>query len=289
MNFKNRILTYRQTGQVKLKCMIRLDRLFKSKSERERFNKKWNEFVDDDCNNVIYRLKGDRLMYDSEQLVPTITNDTPSLLLVLGNPASESVNNGMFFSTNNDGKELRFWTSILEPAGLLPPLPNKNLPAKSLNQRRKKQLWDLDYNTPYRIGLCVFISMPSAPGGKWGGVAGVQKLIGAKAFRELEKEETFRIIEVTKKFVKRKGAVITFQKNAWENLHADKDPEYSIDNSRKGKLKGTLKGALHIPLFGVPPTRLSGPSQDVLKKFVAKLNKQQGQYFILNKCNSIAQ
>ena len=30
---ENRLLTYRQTGQVKLKCMIRLDRLFKSKAE----------------------------------------------------------------------------------------------------------------------------------------------------------------------------------------------------------------------------------------------------------------
>lgn len=273
MNFENPILTYRQTGQVKLKCMIRLDRLFKSKSERERFNKKWNEFVDDDCNNVIYRLEGDRLMYDSEQLVPTITNVKPPLLLVLGNPASESVKNGMFFSTNNDGKELRFWTSILEPAGLLPPLLNKNLPAKALNQSRKKQLWNLNYNTTYRIGLCVFISMPSAAGGKWGGVAGVHKLIGAKTLKKLEKEETFRIIEVAKKFVKRKGAVITFQKNAWENLRSDKGPKYSIDDARKGKLKGTLKGAPHIPLFGVPPTRLSGPSQGVLRKFVAELKK----------------
>ena len=193
MNLDDRILTFRQSGQVKLKCTIRLDRLFNSKNESERLNEKWSEFVDDDCNNVIYRLKDDRLLYDSEQLVPTKTSDKPAFLLVLGNPASESVKNGMFFSTNNDGRELRFWTFILEPAGLLPPLRTKNLPAKALNQSRKKQLWNLDYDTPYRIGLCVFISMPSAPGGKWGGVAGVQKLIGAKALRELEKEETFRI------------------------------------------------------------------------------------------------
>jgi hypothetical protein len=184
-----------------------------------------------------------------------------------------SVKNGMFFSTINDGKELRFWTSILEPAGLLSPLRNKNLSATALNHCRKKQLWNLDYNAPYRIGLAVFITMPSAPGGKWGGVAGVQKLIGAKALRELQKEETFRILEVAKKFVKRKGAVITFQKNAWGNLHSAKDPEYGIDDARKGKLKGTLKGAPYIPLFGVPPTRLSGPSQGVLRKFVAELKK----------------
>jgi hypothetical protein len=273
MNLDDRILTFRQTGQVKLKCTIRLDRLFESKIERERFNKRWSEFVNDDCNKAIYRLKGDRLMYDSEQLVPTKSNDKPAVLLVLGNPASESVKNGMFFSTKNDGRELRFWTFILEPAGLLPPLRTKNLPANTLNQSRKKQLWNLDYNTPYRIGLCVFISMPSAAGGKWGGVAGVQKLIGAKALKKLEKEETYRIIEAAEKFVRRKGAVITFQRNAWESLRSDKGPKYCIDDARKGKLKGTLKGAPHIPLFGVPPTRLLGPSQSVLRKFLAELKK----------------
>jgi len=51
--------------------------------------------------------------------------------------------------------------------------------------------------------------MPSAPGGKWGGIAGVQKLIGAKAMGRLEREETKRVLECARKFITPKGAVQT--------------------------------------------------------------------------------
>jgi len=56
--------------------------------------------------------------------------------------------------------------------------------------------------------------MPSAPGGSWGGVAGVQKLIGVKALRKLEQEESSRVLKLTEKFINSKGAIIAFQKNA---------------------------------------------------------------------------
>ncbi len=85
-----RILNYRQAEQVKLECMIRLDRLFPDQKSRERFDCKWKKFIEDSCNYHIYRLEGDTLSYDSEQLIPTETNGKPSLLRVLGNPASES-------------------------------------------------------------------------------------------------------------------------------------------------------------------------------------------------------
>jgi hypothetical protein len=62
-------------------------------------------------------------------------------------------------------------------------------------------LLNLDYDSPFQIGLCVFISMPSAASGPWSGIAGVQKLIGAKAMKELEKEESPRVIECAKKFL----------------------------------------------------------------------------------------
>ena len=261
-----RILTYRQTEQVKLKCKIRLDRLFPDQKSRERFDDKWKNFIEDSCNNDIYRLQGNTLSYDSEQLIPTKTNAKPSLLLVLGNPASESVKRGMFFATDKDGKELRFWKYILEDAGLLFPPKINNFSAKALNQCRKKQLWKLDYKTNFRIGLSVFISMPSAAGGKWSGVAGIQKLLGTAAFRLIEKEETERIISCALKFVQNKGAVITFQKNAWENLRSENDPVYTIDRAKNGKLIGHLKWNAGIRLYGVPPTRLVGPCSKALKQ-----------------------
>jgi len=40
----------------------------------------------------------------------------------------------------------------------------------------------------------VFITLPRVPGGSWGGVAGVQKLIGVRALRKLEQEESTRVI-----------------------------------------------------------------------------------------------
>jgi len=119
----NRILSYHQSGQVKLQCMISLNRLFPDKKGRKRFDSKWESFIDDSCNKNIYRLQGEKLKYGSEQLIPAKTSRKPPLLLVLGNPASESILRGMFFATDKDGKELRFWGHILEKAKLLPRFP----------------------------------------------------------------------------------------------------------------------------------------------------------------------
>lgn len=259
------ILVYKQMNRVKLKCKLNLDCLFPDQKSRNRFDDKWIDFIEDSCNDDIYRLIGDTLSYDSEQLIPTKTDGRTSLLLVLGNPASESVKRGMFFATDKDGKELRFWEYILCKADFLPP-PSKGKPASALNQNRKRQLSELRYDTRFRLGLSVFISMPSAAGGKWSGVAGIQKLLGSAAFRLIEKEETQRIISCAKKFVQNKGAVITFQKNAWENLRSEKDLEYTIDRAKNDKLVGRLKGNSDIQLFGVSPTRLVGPCCDSLRR-----------------------
>ncbi|UCH21557.1 MAG: hypothetical protein JSU83_24190 [Deltaproteobacteria bacterium] len=112
--------------------------------------------------------------------------------------------------------------------------------------------------------------MPSTTGGPWGGVAGIRKLIGVKAMRRLEAEEIRRVAECTQKFLKRKGAVITFQKNAWNALRSEEDPEYNIELAKQGKLIGALNNMPHIPMYGVPPTRLPGPCQRVLKRFLTE-------------------
>jgi len=270
MKKSKQLLTYRQATSIRLGCEINLDLLFRRDVEWKKFESKWKEFKKfTPFHTKIYKLSDKRLIYDSEQLIPHKKANRPSLLLVLGNPATQSIKNGMFFSFEKDRQEHRFWKGILKPAGVLDLATDTKLPIKKQNELRKRQLLNIEYDTSFRIGLCVFITMPSAPGGKWGGVAGVQKLIGSKALKELEKEERIRVIEVANKFIKRKGAVITFQKNAWENLRSKNDPVYKIDKARRNKLKGTLNGAPHIPLYGVPPTRLSGPCRDVLKKFLS--------------------
>jgi len=198
----------------------------------------------------------------------------------------------MFFSFEGNKKEHRFWNRILQTAGVLDLPYDENLSIAKLNEQRRNQLLNLRYDSPFRIGLCVFISMPSAasdkwsgvtgvqsaPSGPWSGIAGVQKLIGAKAMRELEKEETLRIIECAKKFLSPNGVAVAFQKNAWNALRSDKDPEYKLTLAKEGKLKGRLKEMTNVPLIGVPPTRLSGPCSEILRKLL----EEQG-YRLLRK------
>ncbi len=265
------ILSYLQADSIRLLCEINLKKLLPASKERDRFDKNWEAFFESDqCNKEIFERKGDLLKYQSEHLIPSKKNDRPPLLLVLGNPASHSVAAGMFFAFKDNGKENRFWKSILKPAGVLNFSFDENLPAVKLNALRKKQLLELDYKTPFRVGLCVFISMPSAPGGPYGGVAGVRKLLGVRALRRLEAEESKRITKCAKVFIgdDPKGKVVTFQKNAWNGLKSDGDVSYSIEDAKKGKLFSTIKGMSNSPLLGVPPTRLSGPCSRVLRQLL---------------------
>ena len=108
--------------------------------------------------------------------------------------------------------------------------------------------------------------MPSAPGGKWGGVAGIQKLIGAKAMKRLEEAERERVIECSKEFLSNNGIIVSFQKNAWNTLKSEEDPLYDINLAKAGKLMGKMRNCSDIPLFGVPPTRIIGPCRDVLRE-----------------------
>ena len=265
------LLTFRQTDPIRLECTIDLNRLFESENERSRFDEKWIPFLESEPHNQkIYRLNGNQLTYQSEHFIPLKKDNRPPLLLVFGNPASHSVTAGMFFAFKDNGKENRFWKSILKPAGVLSFSFDENLPAEKLNALRKKQLLELDYETPFRIGLSVFISMPSAPSGPWGGVAGIQKLIGVNALRRLEAEESKRITKCAKAFIgdDPRGKVVTFQKNAWNGLRSNQNPEYKIDMAKDANLVGCLKDQPKIQIFGVPPTRLAGPARNALEQVV---------------------
>jgi hypothetical protein len=149
------ILSYKQDDSVKLLCEIDLKKLLSDPEQRKRFNSKWNDFKESDThNNKIFELEGDVLKYESEQLIPSKSDDRPPLLLILGNPASHSVKEGMFFSFEGNKKEHRFWKDILAKAGVLELSYDENLSVEELNEHRKNQLLNLDYNSPFQIGLC---------------------------------------------------------------------------------------------------------------------------------------
>lgn len=274
MGNNKKVLTYRQTNPGQIECTIDLSKLFQTSQGLDSFKRKWPLFLksDEKYNPKIYKFNEEKqtLIYESEQLVPTKTDNRPPILLVFGNPASHSVVNGMFFSFKENGKEGRFWKSIMRASGILDLPFDPNLSFKKLNSQRKRHLLKLDYDSPFRIGLCVFISMPSAPSKDYSGVAGIQKLIGAKAMRRLEVAEQKRVLKCARKFLSPDGAVIAFQKNAWNGLCSENDPKYDIKFARAGELKGTLIGHSKIPLFCVPPTRLAGPCRKILRQLLAE-------------------
>ena len=284
MGNNKKILTYSQTTPGQIKCTINLSQLFLTNQEFDSFTRKLPLFLDSDeeCNPKIYKFneKKQTLIYDSEQLVPSKTDNKPPILLVLGNPASHSVENGMFFSFEKDEQEHRFW-KIVRTTGVLDLSIESHLSIKEQNNQRKKRLLELEYETPFRIALCVFISMPSASSfdpkehssKNYSGVAGIHKLIGAKAMRRLEVEERERVLKCAKEFLSPDGAVVAFQKNAWNGLCSENDPKYDIKLARAGGLKGKLIGNSKIPLYCVPPTRLAGPCRSILKKVLKDIRK----------------
>ena len=263
---RDTLFTYRQSKYPPhIDCEISLLELFPTKGERQKFDNKYDSFLDSNVDNCcVYDLKHDSLFYTTEQLIPTKTDKRPSLLLILGNPATHSIKNGMFFSSTNDGKENRFWKHLLKAAGVLDLVFNEGLSTEDRNKLRLERILAVNYGTPFRIGLCVYWSMPSNAGGPWSGVAGIRKLIGKRALERLERVERERIMEVIIRFLEPGGAVVTFQKDAWNGFRSVNDPEYSIELAKAGKLRGTLNGLPHIPLFGVPPTRLLGPARKIL-------------------------
>jgi len=260
---KNNLLTWKKTKGCTIDCEIDLRVLFEGKDERERFDGKWKEFIASDHDNKkVFRKRNN--------------NKRPPLFLVFGNPATHSVEKGMFFSSKSKGKENRFWKLILNSTDLLDLPFDARQSVEKLNAQRRQSLFNLKYESPFRISLGVFISIPSAPSGKWGGVIGIQKLIGTKALRRLEAAERDRVMECSRKFLTPNGAVITFQKNAWNGLRSNEDPQYSIDLAKAGKLKGKLKDNPDIPIFGIPPTRLIGPCRDVLHQVLLGFRGQGG-------------
>ena len=269
---RDSLFAYKQSKYpAHLDCEISLLELYPTRDEREKFNSRYKSFLDSDADNrCIYELKHETLFYITEQLIPAATDGRPPLLLIFGNPATHSVKGGMFFSSKNDGKENKFWKHLLPHAGILNLVLAEGLSTKERNRLRMERMLALTYDAPFRIGLCVYWSMPSSAGGPSSGVAGIRKLIGVRALERLEPYERERVIAVVKRFLVSGGVAVTFQKDAWNGLRSVNDPEYSIELAKAGKLRGTLNGLPHMSLLGVSPTRLLGPTRKVLRHMLAE-------------------
>jgi hypothetical protein len=269
------LFEYWQTPDDRFQCTIDLSQLFPVPEARKKFEVNLEKFKRL-TNSKKIRVVKNKLIYDSEQLIPTKKDSRPPVLFVLGNPATHSIERGMFFtSEGKNGGEHRFWKKILPDAGIKD-LCFKGLPENYRNDKRRNKLLELDYESQYRLGLCVFISFPSNasrdPKNKledYSGIQGVKRLFGTKAFSVLVKHERKRVITVIRDFVTQDGAVFTFQSDAWNGLRSDQDKVYDILKAKKKQLKDTVAGMPTIRLFGLPPTRLSGPAGETLKEFLS--------------------
>jgi hypothetical protein len=264
------------------RCELYLSDLYPTSGDLHNFQIRFKQFMDSHpTNRNIFCLEDDRLIYFTETFISDQEDDRPPVLLLLGNPASHSIDAGMCFSFEGDGKEHRFWKG-LEKAGIL----SFTYPASSsedsvtMNTKRREALMYLDYVSPFRLGIAVFYSMPSAASDpKWSGVSGLKRLFGTKVFRFISEAEERRIDMLISKFLGRNGGIIAFQKDAYNGVRSQNSPVYSRELAAQGSLLGFYRGSKQILLAGSSPTRLmhTDRSQAALLNFKAWLWKQLSQ------------
>jgi hypothetical protein len=166
-------------------CELNLSSLYPTSNQFHSFQARYQEFlVSDPANGKIFSLSNDRLIYRTETFITDQKDDRPPLMLLLGNPASHSIDAGMCFAFERDSKEHRFWKG-LDQTGILRfnySTSPQDDPA-SLNSKRRATLLNLDYVSPFRVGIAVFYSIPSpASEQKWSGVSGLRRLLEQKPF-----------------------------------------------------------------------------------------------------------
>jgi hypothetical protein len=264
-------------------CTLDLGELGLNAVERERFEKRWPAFLESDAAHPkIYRREGENcIVCKSETFVPTKSDDRLPLLFLLGNPASHSVLSGMCFSFEGSQREHRFWRAMRE-SGILS-FESDSLTATRDwmlgNEIRKKDLFELNYSSPFRIGIAVYFSMPSgASSPAWSGVAGLRRLFGKRVLELIALEEQKRIAIIANEFLSReKGIIVAFQRDAYEGIRSEDSLEYILERAKDFRLVGQYRKDPGLTVIGVPPTRFlsSRRSRQVLSLLV-DLGKSQG-------------
>ena len=207
---------------------------------------------------LICREGSDQLCFLTESLVPSALDERPPVLLVVGNPAPHSVLNGLSFSYEGNQRDHRFWVALRHTGFLQFGSQSYQIePWLEKNEARKEALFSLRYESPFRLGIGVYFSMPSpasAPG--WAGVAGLRRLFRARALGLIANAEQERLSQIIQGFNQGAGAVIGFQRDAYEGLRQARDTLYSLETILIGLLEARCKLGSQIPLLGSPPTRL---------------------------------
>ena len=242
-------------------CRYSLDlaALYPNGAARGRFEARYLEFLASAPEHPdLFGRDGQRLIYLSESFLSRVVDDRPPVLLVLGNPGSRSVCAGMCFAFEQPGcREHRFWKALRE-VGWLRFKDDAAGDVRRYNAERRKALLEGDYASPFRIGIDVFHTVPSGASHiKWGGVTGLHALFGREAMARIADAERLRLARTIADFAGEEGAVVAFQKDAYEGLRDALASSYSQEAARSGKLSGTTAAGEPVRLFGALPTRLA--------------------------------
>jgi hypothetical protein len=239
---------------------LNLARLYPESHARERFEARWPHFLscDPSLSEVIWREGADHLCFRTESLVPSVLEDRPPVLLVVGNPAPHSVLSGLPFSYEGDQREHRFWLALRDSGFLRFGSELQQIESwQERNDARKEALHSLRYESPFRLGIAVYFSIPSpAAAPVWAGIAGLRRLFGARALGVIAAAEEERLRQIIEGFHRGAGAVIAFQRDAYEGLRLPADAPYSVRTVLLRLLEARCKLDPEIPLLGGPPTRL---------------------------------
>ncbi len=286
----NELLRFSSAGRGMLEATLDIGKLYRSQpQEREYFKRRFSNFDSHISNKVyafngrkLFELKGDLLIYQTEQIIAPICDGRKPLLLIFGNPASHSVSDGMFFAyrnTRNGGKiNHPLWKVLKELKYLTFESDNSsdiNISIVERGQIRKQELFELKYTSSFCISMAVYYSMPTPSSGLWGYVAGIKKLFGAKALLEIERsEKQNRINPILKQLSKSGGAVLAFQRNAYNGIKSEGNQLYSQKEVFKGKLIGECSNFTDVKLLCSPPTRAIewATTKDVLTSYYRILN-----------------
>ncbi|MDP2860429.1 MAG: hypothetical protein Q8N98_01810, partial [bacterium] len=286
-----KILTYTTEETGIEKFTLDLNALYENKNDRQRFEQKWDLFYKlDERNAKVFKKTKDKLIYLSESWIPTKLDNRPPVLLLFGNPAPHSVSARMYFAYEGKGREHRIWR-IFRGISLLAWNNPFSVVGDTLfnnNQTPRERFYDLDYNSPFRLAMAVYFSIPSHPSDPiWSGVGGLHRLFGEKAIGLIEKEEKKRVHQIISQFMPKDGGIIVFQKDAYNGIKKKNSPNYSLKETINGSIEANYWFNPKIKIFGVPPTRfLQGKkAKKSLENSINELKKYFVRIVHLDKVN----
>ncbi|WP_242909261.1 hypothetical protein [Actinomadura terrae] len=196
---------------------------------------------------------GDTLVYESESFVPAAFDPGKrSVFFVVGNPAPHSIAHRAMYAYEGAGRrQHRFW-KVLHRTGMLrfcDADPDTHSP-----QEKMRRLFTGDFTSPFNISVLPLLSLPSPPGGPWGGVGGLQRLFGPH-FPTLLRAERAAVNALLNELGKPGDTVVVMQKDAYTALRAPGTAPYDAAALRTQAIHART-AAHDLNLLCLSPTRL---------------------------------